>query len=77
MKEFAKIALDIDRDSKIARICQCCEIEQSQFLYLIKSAIYGIFHVCYKCKMALMEIKDDSFTRAFVVKEGSTYTLPD
>lgn len=73
LKDFANIALDVDRDTKVFKMCECCEKRSSQYLYLIKSAIYGIFHICELCRNEILRMPKISHSIAFVQKDFSTF----
>lgn len=72
LKDFAMIALDVEQDKTKVKLCECCNRYPSSYLYLIKSNIYGIFHICDLCKAAVEELPKTMAT-AFVPKDFSTY----
>lgn len=72
LKEFVSIALDIERDSQISRMCESCERRSSQYLYLVKSMVYGIFHICDLCREEILKLPKPVETTAFVPKAFST-----
>lgn len=53
LREFCKIALDVEKERRIMKRCQCCKSLFSSYLYVIKTLIYGIYHVCDACKILL------------------------
>lgn len=55
LKEFCKIALDVERERRIVKRCECCKTYFSTYLYVIKTLIFGIYHVCDGCKALLEE----------------------
>lgn len=73
LKEFATIALDIERDIKIPKICESCNGRSSQYLYLVKSMVYGIFHVCELCRNEILQLPKPVKATAFVQKAFSTF----
>ena len=75
LKEFAKIALDIERDKSKIKICESCNLYPSSFLYLVKSQIYGIFHICQGCQVEVEKLNGSDMNEitAFVKKDFSTY----
>lgn len=73
LKEFATIALDIERDRKDLKLCECCSKRNSQYLYLVKSAVYGIFHVCELCRNEIIRLPKPVEATAFVQKDFSAF----
>lgn len=53
LKEFCKIALDVERERRLVKSCDCCKAVFSTHLYVIKTLIFGIYHVCSGCKLIL------------------------
>lgn len=53
LKEFCKIVLDVEKARREFKYCECCKIYRSDYLYVIKTLIFGIYHVCEYCKRSL------------------------
>lgn len=53
MLDLTPIQADIDQDKKLRRRCESCNQANSRYLYIIKSVLYGIFHLCKACKTEL------------------------
>ena len=73
LKDFASIALDVEKDCKEPKICECCGRHMSAYLYLVKSAIYGVFHICSDCKIEIEKLPRPVESTAFVQKAFSTF----
>jgi hypothetical protein len=73
LKEFATVALDVERDKDVEQMCECCNSRYSCFLYLIKAQVYGIFHICKQCKEAVEQLPSSLTSIAFVPKNVSSY----
>lgn len=75
LKEFATIALDIERDKFKIKLCESCNLYPSSFLYLVKSKIYGIFHICEGCQVEVEKLNGSGLDEitAFVKKDLSTF----
>jgi hypothetical protein len=67
LKEFCKIALDVEKARRVHKDCECCKRNFSTYLYVIKTLIYGIYHVCGFCKIQL-EITPAEGSTTFVSK---------
>ena len=61
LKEFCKIALTVEQERRIAKRCECCKRWFSEYLYVIKTLGYGIYHVCEECKKILEVRPADGF----------------
>lgn len=72
LKDFAMIALDVEQDKTKIKLCESCNRQPSSYLYLVKSNLYGIFHICELCKAAVEDLPSE-LTTAFVKKDFSTY----
>lgn len=53
LTEFCKIALAVESARRLVKHCECCRIYVSEYLYVIKTLIFGIYHVCEDCKASL------------------------
>lgn len=67
LKEFCKIALQIEQERRSEKRCECCKALISTYLYVIKTLIFGVYHVCGDCKI-LLEIKPADGYVTFVRK---------
>lgn len=58
------IRYEIEKDLRTHKVCESCEGAPSEYLYIIKSLMFGIFHVCEDCKtnLACNEIPDTKST---------------
>ena len=48
--QLVHIRDEIDKDLYLEKFCECCEGRLSTYLYIIKSIMFGIFHICDECK---------------------------
>ena len=65
--EFCKIVLDVEKHRRLVVRCECCQSFFSSHLYVIKTQIYGIYHVCENCKCLLEENPADGLV-TFILK---------
>ena len=73
MIDLSAIEDDVNQDRKLRRRCESCNKQWSRFLYIIKSVLYGIFHLCEDCKNDLNQEDFDGIQTMFVEKEKHTY----
>lgn len=55
LEQFCKIALNVEKERKLEKRCECCKVYFSTHLYVIKTLIFGIYHVCDRCAILLKE----------------------
>jgi hypothetical protein len=48
--DLVNIRHEIDKDLFTEKFCECCESRLSTHLYIIKTIMFGIFHICKECK---------------------------
>lgn len=67
---FRPIVVDIEKDKRLVKNCESCGEPNSTWLYLVKNNIFGIFHICQKCKTQLeeLEVEEGTGIREFVLK---------
>lgn len=53
LTEFCKIVLDVEKQRRSVVRCECCKEFFSTHLYVIKTLVFGIYHVCENCKILL------------------------
>lgn len=75
MIDLTPIQEDIDQDRRIEKMCESCNRKPSKFLYILKSVLYGIFHLCKECKQDLDHDQVDGIETTFVEKEKHTWTV--
>jgi hypothetical protein len=51
--DLGPIMEDIEKDRQLVKNCESCGRKRSQYLYILKSLLYGIFHVCEDCREEL------------------------
>ena len=59
---------EIEKDLHLHKVCESCEAAPSEYLYIIKSLLYGIFHVCEDCKTNLECTELESIKSTFLKK---------
>lgn len=70
------IRYEVEKDLNIHKVCESCEAAPSEYLYIIKSLLFGIFHVCEDCKSGL-ECSDMPDTKSTFVKKFQTICWED
>jgi hypothetical protein len=75
MLDINPIKEDVEADRNIRRICESCNTKTSKYLYILKSVLYGIFHLCEKCKEELdcVETNVEEVKTTFVEKKIHTW----
>lgn len=72
---LAPIQSDVDQDKKLRRMCESCNKQFSKYLYILKSVLYGIFHICEDCKEDLNQDDIEGVQTTFVEKESHTWAI--
>jgi len=62
------IRFEIEKDLHLHKVCESCEAAPSEYLYIIKSLLFGIFHVCEDCKSNLECTEMQDISSTFVKK---------
>lgn len=73
MIDLTPIQDDVNQDKKLRRMCESCNTKLSRFLYILKSLLYGIFHLCEECKQDLDIEQMEGIQTTFVEKESYTW----
>jgi hypothetical protein len=72
---LAPIQSDVDQDKKLRRMCESCNKQFSKYLYILKSVLYGIFHICEDCKEDLNQDDVEGIQTTFVEKEAHAWAI--
>lgn len=75
MLDINPIQADVDADCLIRKNCESCNVKTSRYLYILKSVVYGIFHLCKECKedLEFLETHIDEVKTKFVEKAKHTW----
>jgi len=73
--DLEPIKADVEADRNVRRVCESCSSRPSKYLYILKSVLYGIFHLCEHCKEELdcVETYVEQVKTTFVEKEKHTW----
>lgn len=73
--DITPILQDIEADCNIRKYCESCNTKISRYLYILKSVVYGIFHLCKECKedLEFLETHIDEIKTKFVEKRKHTW----
>lgn len=50
MVNLLAIRKEIEKDLYIHKVCESCEKAPSEYLYIVQSLFFGIFHLCEDCQ---------------------------
>lgn len=62
------IRFEIDKDLHRHKVCESCEAEISEYLYIVQNLLFGIFHICEECKKGMTESDTPDFKSTFLKK---------
>ena len=76
MLDLTPISEDIAKDRSMRKVCESCNCRLSKYLYILKSIMFGIFHVCDRCKEELdcSDTGIDEIQTVFLEKSRRSYT---
>ena len=66
--DLYEIRKEVDRDLNIHKVCESCENSVSEYLYIVKNLMFGIFHICEECKLGLSYQELPDFKSTFLKK---------
>lgn len=68
--EFKPIEADIEKDRNVEKSCDSCGDQKTNWLYLVRNNVFGIFHICQKCKdeLSSLELEEGTGLRDFIAK---------
>lgn len=77
--DLRPIQQDIDKDKKLSKCCESCSRKRSRYLYIVKSVLYGIFHICEDCKEELVcpDYCTEEIKAVFLEKPPSTWMVEE
>lgn len=75
--DITPIEEDVRADAKVRKMCESCNRRLSRYLYILKSVLYGIFHLCEDCKKDFdcSETHIEEVRTTFVEKNASTWQV--
>ena len=70
MLDITPIQQDIQKDRRMKKVCESCNQRLSEYLYILKSIMFGIFHVCEQCKEELDCSETEQEVKTMFIKKA-------